>query len=808
MASPLLHGARWIWVDTVVPNATVGAARQFDVTALPRSAPLAVFAHLKYKLYVNGRFVNAGPAPFRRPLAMVDAYDIAPFLRPGRNTLFVLAHHIGADVKYGRTGTPGILVALELPGVRIVSDAKWRTYELDCWNRKSPRRNWAIEHVEDLDLAHPAFRVVATLASEDYGDGPAGAPPARLLATTATTTVRDVEDDWRFEPRAVPPLRWQREDLATVSHLFRSSNDVYTLQDTAVRLSNEHVVPTWDEERYEALRDAPAVRLRRRRGEPGYGVVFDAGRVCAGDAAFEIWSDGPATLELAHAEDFRNGRPNVWRTGGQYYARYHLKKGLNRARFYHFNGFRYLYFVMKDFVGTVEIRRAAVQHCCADLEFSDRFECGERAAEAVYRISHRSLRLNTQAWTYDCNTREQGTYWGDGVWITDTVGRLTGNFAHLREMCRQTPNEIAATGLPGGSLFAMGQPLYDYCLVPPEAMRRYALYTGDIAAMRPLLDSADWIVGKFRGRKDANGWIRLAGWGDAEPACRGLLFLDHAGNGWHPMTTTGIDRRDINAGIHLYYLQALDALVALRRMAGEGKSAAARTLAAEAATLRARLRERFIDATTGLVRDALPDAGGAPVFSQIVNALAVMTGVLEGEAAKHALRTVLDIGRNPWVSQGTPYSYFLLADAAAVAGCVGEVFPFFVQAFVPMLERGATTTWEAFGGENHDSLNHAWSAVLPYLVHRGVAGIQLAGTRLTIAPDVGTFRAFDFSAPLPQGRVRVAWTWQSPDTAALEVEAPPGLDTRLVLPGRTVKVKNGSFHGRVGVVSSSADSGA
>lgn len=797
MTPALPREARWIWSESVVPNSTIGAARQFTLDAVPRAARLAIFARLKHKLYVNGRFVNAGPAPFRRPLAMVDAYDIAAWLKPGRNTLFVVAHHVGTDVKYGQTGAPGILAALELPGERIVTDAAWRIYELDCWNRAAPRRNWAIEHVEDLDLGHPAFDVLASLASADYGTGPAAEPPVRLPASATRTAVREVEPDWRFEPRGVPPLRWRSEHLATVSHLFRTTNDVYNLNDTAVRLSNEHVVPTWDEERYEALRDAPTVRLHRRRGEPGYGVVVDAGRVCAGDAAFEIWSDGPATLELAHAEDFRNGRPNIWRCGGLYCARYHLRPGLNRARFQHFTGFRYLYFVLKDFVGTVEIRHATVHHCRADLDFADRFACGERAAESVYRISRRSLKTNTQAWPYDCNTREQGTYWGDGIWIADTVGRLTGNFAHLRELCRQTPNEVAATGLPGSSLFALGGPLYDYCLVPPEAMRRYALYTGDIETVRPLLDSAGRIVDLFRGRKDARGWIRLQGWGDADPACRGLLFLDHAGNGWHPMSTTGIDRRDVNAGIHLYYLQALDALVALRRMAGAGRASATRALQAEATALRAALRARFVVPETGLVRDALPDGDEAPSSSQIVNALAVMTGVLEGAAARHALRIVLDIERNPWVSQGTPYSYFLLADAAAVAGCVAELLPFFVRAFVPMLERGATTTWEGFGGENHDSLNHAWSAVLPYLVHRGVAGVQPAGLGLTVAPDLAAFRNFAFEAPLPQGRMCLAWEQRNPDTVELALDVPRGLAVRLVLPGRTANVSNGTFRGTV-----------
>jgi hypothetical protein len=69
----------------------------------------------------------------------------------------------------------------------------------------------------------------------------------------------------------------------------------------------------------------------------------------------------------------------------------------------------------------------------------------------------------------------------------------------------------------------------------------------------------------------------------------------------------------------------------------------------------------------------------------------------------------------------------------------------FVRDFTPMLERGATTTWEAWNAENHDSLNHAWSAVLPYLVRRGVMGLRpvTAGYgRVELAPRFEVFDTF------------------------------------------------------------------
>ncbi len=797
MSTVAFAKVQWIWTEEVVANSFVGAVRQFELTSIPRTASITVFAQLKYKLYVNGRFVNAGPAPFRRPLAGYDSYDIRSLLQQGTNTVFILAYYAGVDLKYGKDNPPGILASLKAGRQRLVSDDSWRVYAFDCWDRATPRRNWAIENIEALTFDNQSFAILSILAAEDYGTAPAATGSIRLPASSARIATRPIESDWQFEPRDVPLLRWQSQDTATVSHIFRLSNDIYNYNDTAARLSNERAVLTWDEERYEALRDAPIVRLQRRRGEPGYGVVFDAGRICAGDAFFEIHTDSPATLDLAHSEDFRNDRPNIWRMGSNYYARYNLKPGLNRARFFHFTGFRYLYFVLKDFEGTLEIRRAGVKHCRADLDFADHFACGERGAEAVYRISQRSLKLNTQARTYDCNTREQGTYWGDSVWICDTVGRLTGNYAHLRDLCRQTPNEVAAKALPDSSLFHSAQTLYEYALVPPEAMRRYAVQTGDLESMRPLLDSAQQIIEKFQTRKDDAGWIRLEGWGEDDPDCRGLLFLDHAGNGWHPMTTTGIDRRDINAGIHLYYLQALDAMVALRRMTGESRTATARANAAEAAALRERLREEFIDSVTGLIFDARPDSGPPAGFSQIVNALAIMTGVIESGAARRVLRLVLDIERYPWISQGTPYSYFSLAEATALTGCVAEMLPLFVRAYLPMIEAGATTVWEAFGGENHDSLNHAWGAVLPYLVNRGVAGIQPNGGGLTVAPDLAAFRTFEYRAPLPQGSLSLSWQPAKAGTVDFNLETSPGMEVTLILPHRTLKLSDGKFSGNV-----------
>ncbi len=781
---------RWIWIAAVRPNSYLAARRTVDLPTLPATATLCIFADTKYKLYINGRFVNAGPAPFRKPVVWVDSYDVAPWLRVGANTIAVLAHFVGCDTKYNLAEQPGLVAELRLgaesanPTV-IGTDGDWQVAELSCWNSKTPRRTWALEHVEDLDLGEPSFALLASLAAADYlGGAPAVAESATLWQAPRQFDRPDLE----LRRRLVPNLRWQEEEVRLPRQIFRGNTEIYNWQDTALRLDHEHVWPELEETVYEATRGGQMV-FDRRLGEPGWLLLYDFGRLCAGEPAAEIVCEHPCTLDLAMAENLTPaGRPNIWRNGGLYYARYHLQAGVNRVRFYHFNGYRYLYLSFKDALGTVEVRRLASHHCRADLDYGDRFAANDRAAESLYRICRRAIILNTQAYAYDCNTREQGAYWGDGLWIVDCVGHLSGDFSHLRHLCYAASDEVRSNGpfIPA-SLYGLGAPLYDYCLVPPECLWRYYRYTGDRQTVQDNVQTMREIVAAFRRLKADNGLLALANLPEVGNAFRrGLLFLDHPGNGWHPQTTTGIDRRDFNAGLNLYYLQAIQALAELEGVLGQPVAA----LVAEADELKRAILGACFVAAAGLVADAGGPGVEPPRFSQIVNALAITTGLFEGEAARQALRTVLDIARHPWVSQGTPYSTFFLAEAAARCRLAGVALAAFERDFADMLKRGATTTWEAWRAENHDSLNHAWSAPMPHLLRRAVIGLEALTPgygKLALRPDFSVFDEFDCTCQIPAGPVRLAWRRRGPQTVGLTVDIPAATTGVLHLSDRSLE---------------------
>ena len=65
------------------------------------------------------------------------------------------------------------------------------------------------------------------------------------------------------------------------------------------------------------------------------------------------------------------------------------------------------------------------------------------------------------------------------MWIADLVGHFSGDFSHLRHLAWGMVDEYLSTGVISASLFGMGAPLFDYCLVPHDLLDRYLRCTGD-----------------------------------------------------------------------------------------------------------------------------------------------------------------------------------------------------------------------------------------------------------------------------------------------------------------------------------------
>lgn len=138
------QGSNWMWIfnkDTDAdskPRLALFRGRLL-LAEKPDNAPIQITADSRYKLYVNGEFVETGPARGNEKTWYVDAVDISPWLHQGENVVAVevlrypAAHGAGC---FGvvRTETPGLHIRTELSvewkcrlhhGFEIVPENPW-----------------------------------------------------------------------------------------------------------------------------------------------------------------------------------------------------------------------------------------------------------------------------------------------------------------------------------------------------------------------------------------------------------------------------------------------------------------------------------------------------------------------------------------------------------------------------------------------------------------------------------------------------------------------------------------------------------
>ena len=120
-----------------------------------------------------------------------------------------------------------------------------------------------------------------------------------------------------------------------------------------------------------------------------------------------------------------------------------------------------------------------------------------------------------------------------------------------------------------------------------------------------------------------------------------------------------------------------------------------------------------------------------------------------------------------------------------------------------MLERGATTVWEEWGGVDsdgrpHASLNHFSKGTVVGFLHEYVAGLQIVEPgyrRFRVAPVPGggiTWARADHESPF--GRIEVSWTLRGAQ-GSIRVTVPAGTEAELVLPdGSRHELEAGTGH--------------
>ena len=148
-----LSPARWIWYPSgrTLQNTFILFRKEIELKQQPQKALGWILADSRYRLFVNGKRVQWGPAPSDPRWQEADPLDLAAYLQPGKNVIAVEVCFFGTGDGTHPMGKPGLIVNLDIDGQTVLTDDSWRCYLPHSWQPGKYKRWFLRALQEDFD---------------------------------------------------------------------------------------------------------------------------------------------------------------------------------------------------------------------------------------------------------------------------------------------------------------------------------------------------------------------------------------------------------------------------------------------------------------------------------------------------------------------------------------------------------------------------------------------------------------------------------------------------------------------------------
>jgi alpha-L-rhamnosidase len=728
------------------------------------SARLYATAHGIYEAFLNGARVGdheltPGWTAYRTNLH-VQTYDVTDLLAPGHNTL-------GA----------------------LLSDGWWRG------------QNSVSRRVDDYgtDTAFLA-QLVVTLASGDiltFGthEGWRSTPSHILGADLIAGEVHDLRRraDWS---------RWTSWDPVRVED---HGHD---------RLRASTAPPV---RRVQALRPVSVTELAPRRwivdvGQNINGWIRLRGLGPVGTEltlTYGEWLDHdgdvtqehvtfPASTDVPRSVTFQVDRVTSAGDGSTFEPRHSTK------------GFQYVRIEGYDGALSVDDVTAVVVH--TDFEHRGAFACSDPRLDAIHRIAEWSFRDNACDIPTDCPTRERAGWTGDWQIYAETAAFLSD----VGGMSVKWLRDLAADQRPDGKVTNLVPESHPGDDRPPGHWPRIEGSSGwgDAAAHVP------WITYRTTGDRQVlvDQWASMTAWVDY--AARAAATARHPSRVERSTEPLPHEQFLWDTGWHFgEWLEPGDALedaIAIAMVADHGAVATAylhrsAREVADIATLLGRDTDarRYADLAANVAaawrQEFLADDGTTTPDTQATYARALTFGLVPEDLRAASAARLVELIRAAGDHLGTgflatPFLLPILTDTGHLDVAYELLFQDTEPSWLVMVDRGATTVWEEWGGVDadgvpHASLNHYSKGAVITFLHQYVAGLRIVEPgyrRFRVAPRPGGGLEWASAEhESPYGTIAVRWE-RAGAGIAIDVTVPPGTTAEVVLPsGDTTTCRSG-----------------
>ena len=477
-------------------------------------------------------------------------------------------------------------------------------------------------------------------------------------------------------------------------------------------------------------------------------LVYDLGEQNCGYWSFEAIAEAGTILDayaveyikkdglIQHTIENRNG------------VRYITKEGVNRFTSLHRRSGRYIFITIRNQKKPITFRKFELIESTYPVNYTGSFQCSDERLNRIWDISARTLKLCMEDIYVDCPAYEQT------LWIGDARNEgLFGYYAFGAVDIAQNSIRLGAESMEHMPLVGCQVPSRWFSVIPVWSFlwgisiwENY-WYSGDAAFLRQMWKPVIKNIKAAQNYLDEND----------------LFSADM----WNLFDWASIDQ-DQDTVLHntMFMIGAIDAALKCAGILGDKKTAV------WLYQLNVRLK-KAVNKTWNPKRRSYPDSflsDGRPSQSicQHTSFLSILYDIVPAKYYRDAVDNMLK-PRKEMVKVGSPFAILYLYEAMEKAGYDEEIIKTIYDNYLPMIEDGATTTWEVFadspmspqGGKFPTRSHcHGWSAAPMYFLNRIILGIKqskAAGKEFEISPLLSCLKSASGSVATINGSIKVSW---------------------------------------------------
>ncbi|MBS4197001.1 alpha-L-rhamnosidase-related protein [Lederbergia citri] len=738
--------AKWIWshLPENTPNVYCEFRKMFTVDEEVdiSSANLSISANQEYILFMNGERIGRGPSPSDNSWKYYDTYEVAANLHKGQNTIAVLVYNFGTTeiVTQQFQGPGGLIAQLE-----IETNKKNTIIPTDCtWKcRQSPR--W----VQDVSRQHNwnGYREIY-LAQEEDGWETSKYDDTNWNQAQEIANALDTSSVWpHLIKREIPFLH---QELITPKSVFHKEDNLGVI-DIQGNIGESRIII-----------DASI---------PGSlpALVYDFSKEVVGYPHLEVLAPLGGVILLYYGESLDL----------TLYDTFILKKGRNELSPFGRRAFRYMKIAVQATPEPITLDNLHLNFVHYPFVSQGTFKSSDALLNQIWETGKYTTQINSQDHLEDTPLREKALWVVDELIMGKVIYHVFGDHRLLRKCLLQGARIQNEDGsIPGTGPERNDMMLPDFCAHWLFGVYDYWNFTNDMDFLKQLWPNIKRLLDWFKKNEAEDGLFTIEGknyW----------CFIDWA---------EYIDRRDKVTALSCYYYKVLLLSAELAAII-EDKTATVEWIK-KANALKKQIHLTMWSDYHQAYVDCVKGEEHSNSITYQTNFVAMWSGIMSDYHADYFIKEYFLKRKAPELKG--PFFYFIVLEELFNRNYSFEAVDRIREYWGEMINRGATTWWEAFDPNSANctipspyqghtptylrdyipvSQCHGWGSSPTYLMTQHILGVnvsQLGDKKVTLKPLTNNLNWARGTIPTRIGVIKVDWKKKG-ERINFQIEIPEGL---------------------------------